>query len=77
MLELFSELGYTQFGIKDFKFIQELGKQHEEGDFFFVPEDRLAVFKKQFSLSEVLSHVAFFPRLNREIPFFYIEDCSS
>lgn len=51
MLELFSELGYTQFGIKDFKFIQELGKQHEEGDFFFVPEDRLAVFKKQFSLS--------------------------
>jgi FkbM family methyltransferase len=51
MLELFCELGYTQFGIKDFKFIQELGKQHEEGDFFFVPEDRLAVFKKQFSLS--------------------------
>lgn len=51
MLDLFSELGYTQFGIKDFKFIQEHGHQSEEGDFFFVPEDRLKEFKKDFYLS--------------------------
>ena len=51
MLDLFSELGYTQFGIHNFKFIQESGNQREEGDFFFVPEDRLAVFKQEFGLS--------------------------
>ena len=50
MMELFSSLGYTQFGIKDFKFIQENGKQAEDGDFFFVPATKLENFKQKFSL---------------------------
>jgi FkbM family methyltransferase len=48
MLRLFNSLGYTQFGIKDFKFIKESGEQAEEGDFFFVPENRLVAFEKKF-----------------------------
>ena len=48
MLRLFNSLGYTQFGIKDFNFIKESGKQTEEGDFFFVPENRLVAFEKKF-----------------------------
>ena len=37
MLAIFDSLGYTQFGIKNFKFIEEKGVQAEEGDLFFVP----------------------------------------
>ncbi len=48
MLRLFNSLGYTQFGINDFNFIKESGKQTEEGDFFFVPENRLVAFEKKF-----------------------------
>ena len=48
MLLLFESLGYTQFGIKDFKFIQETGKQVEEGDFFFVPQNRMEEFERKF-----------------------------
>ena len=48
MLELFHSLSYTQFGIKDFKFIQENGKQAEDGDFFFVPKNRLEEFELKF-----------------------------
>jgi hypothetical protein len=44
MLDLFKTLGYTQFGIKDFKFIKENGIQAEEGDFFFVPQTKLEDF---------------------------------
>jgi FkbM family methyltransferase len=50
MIDLFSSLGYTQFGIKDFKFIEERGKQAEDGDFFFVPSAKLEDFKKKFNL---------------------------
>lgn len=46
MLSIFDSLGYTQYGIKDFKFIQEDGAQAEEGDLFFVPASKLADFKK-------------------------------
>lgn len=49
MLELFSSLGYTQFGIANFQFVQEKGLQQEEGDFFFVPAGRLDQFKQKFS----------------------------
>lgn len=49
MLDLFQSLGYTQFGINNFHFIQEQGKQVEEGDFFFVPENRLEAFKTKFN----------------------------
>jgi FkbM family methyltransferase len=48
MLELFHSMGYTQFGIKDFKFIQDNGKQAEEGDYFFVPPAKLESFKTRF-----------------------------
>lgn len=48
MLSLFNSLGYTQFGIKEFKFFKESGKQAEEGDFFFVPKNRLEEFEKRF-----------------------------
>jgi FkbM family methyltransferase len=46
MLAIFESLEYSQFGIKDFKFIQEKGIQAEEGDLFFVPASRLDAFKK-------------------------------
>ena len=49
MLDLFQSLGYTQFGINNFHFIQEQGKQVEEGDFFFVPANRLEAFKTKFN----------------------------
>lgn len=49
MLALFSTLGYTQFGIANFQFVQEKGLQQEEGDFFFVPAGRLDQFKQKFS----------------------------
>ena len=48
MLSIFNSLGYTQFGIKDFKFVKETGMQAEEGDFFFVPEKRLEQFEKKY-----------------------------
>lgn len=50
MLELFSSLSYTQFGVKDFKFIRETGVQEEEGDFFFVPAAKLAAFEAKFGV---------------------------
>lgn len=50
MLALFSSLGYTQFGIKDFKFVRETGTQFEEGDFFFVPAGKLTAFEKKFGI---------------------------
>lgn len=46
MLALFKSLGYTQFGIVDFKFKEEQGQQAEEGDFFFVPQGKLEEFKR-------------------------------
>lgn len=50
MLELFDSLGYIQFGIVDFKFKQELGRQAEEGDFFFVPKHKLEEFNQTIGL---------------------------
>jgi hypothetical protein len=44
MLELFHSLNYTQFGIVNFKFIQENEIQMEEGDFFFVPNEKVETF---------------------------------
>lgn len=49
ILTIFSALGYTQFGIANFKFVQETGVQKEEGDYFFVPKKRLAGFKEKFA----------------------------
>jgi FkbM family methyltransferase len=46
MLELFGSLGYTQFGLVDFKFKEENGIQAEEGDYFFVPKTKLIEFRE-------------------------------
>lgn len=46
MLALFERNGYTQFGIANYQFIQEKGIQLEQGDFFFVPNERLESFMK-------------------------------
>lgn len=40
LLAYFAELNYHQFGIADFKIVRETGKQQEQGDFLFVPEEK-------------------------------------
>ncbi len=47
MLSYFESLGYTQYGISNFKFIKEKGKQLEEGDYFFVPKRFQVEFEQQ------------------------------
>jgi hypothetical protein len=44
MLELFTNLDYVQFGIKNFKFVEERGKQEEPGDYLFIPETKRNAF---------------------------------
>lgn len=48
MKRFFEELGYTQFGISNFKFIEDNIPQQEEGDYFFVPKHRLPFFTDAF-----------------------------
>jgi FkbM family methyltransferase len=50
MLALFSSMNYTQYGIYNGKFIQENGKQKEDGDFFFVPEKHKLTFEADFTV---------------------------
>jgi FkbM family methyltransferase len=38
MIPFFIDLGYVQYGISNFKIIQENGKQIEPGDYLFVPK---------------------------------------
>ena len=40
----FDELGYIQYGISNFKFIKENGKQEEPGDFLYVHQSKEAQF---------------------------------
>lgn len=40
MIPFFTDLGYVQYGINDFKFVKEDGKQIEPGDYLFVPKSR-------------------------------------
>lgn len=46
LLNLFKDIDYVQFGVSKFKFIQENGNQEEEGDYFFVPSEKLNYFHK-------------------------------
>lgn len=46
LLHLFRDIDYIQFGVSKFKFIQENGNQEEEGDYFFVPSEKLNYFHK-------------------------------
>ncbi len=43
----FSRLNYRQFGIENFVFVEDNGKQKEEGDFLFVPNESVAEFHKK------------------------------
>ena len=49
LLELFIELDYLQFGIYDAHFVSEEGLQKEEGDYFFVPKEKLKIFQNYIS----------------------------
>ncbi len=49
LLELFNELDYLQFGICNSNFVSEEGVQKEEGDYFFVPKEKLRVFQNYIS----------------------------
>lgn len=40
MFSFFTDLGYVQYGINNFKFVKEDGKQIEPGDYLFVPKSR-------------------------------------
>ena len=44
LLELFKKLNYAQFGICDFKLIEESGEQAEQGDYLFIPEEKKIEF---------------------------------
>jgi FkbM family methyltransferase len=46
MFALFDRNGYTQYGICNYQFVQETGIQQEQGDYFFVPNERLEAFQK-------------------------------
>ena len=41
LLAYFAELNYQQFGIADFKIVRDNRKQQEQGDFLFVPEEKI------------------------------------
>ena len=53
LLALMHGLQYTQFGISNFEFVREMGAQKEEGDYFFVPESKLASFCKKFNITSI------------------------
>ena len=44
LLILFEELNYLQFGIANFRLIEEKGEQLEEGDFLFIPKEKKEEF---------------------------------
>lgn len=44
ILNLFSRNSYQQYGIANYQFIKEVGNQKEEGDYFFVPNERESEF---------------------------------
>ncbi len=51
MFAYFAELGYTQYGIADFRIVKESGKQKEQGDFLFVPDTKVADFEAKMRKS--------------------------
>jgi FkbM family methyltransferase len=44
ILQLFSKNGYQQYGVANYRFVKESGTQQEEGDYFFVPNERESEF---------------------------------
>lgn len=47
MLILFDQLNYVQYGVANFKIVQESGRQQEQGDFLFVHESNRAAFEER------------------------------
>jgi FkbM family methyltransferase len=48
MFSYFAQLGYTQYGITNFKIVKEVpGKQQEQGDYIFVPTSAELSFETQ------------------------------
>lgn len=47
LLAYFQELNYEQFGMANFKFVKENGTQQEEGDFLFIPSEKVADFEQR------------------------------
>jgi FkbM family methyltransferase len=45
MLTYFSRMGYVQYGIHNYQFVREEGKQQEPGDYLFVPVEKEKDFK--------------------------------
>ena len=45
-MDYFDKLDYLQYGICNFKIIQEKGRQKEIGDFLFVPKEQKIVFEE-------------------------------
>lgn len=45
LLSFFKTLDYQQCGVANFKVVIENGKQQEQGDFLFIPNEKLASFK--------------------------------
>lgn len=46
MLAYFQAMDYQQYGIANFQFVKENGPQKEEGDFLFVPMEKVSEFEK-------------------------------
>ncbi len=44
ILKLFARNGYQQYGVANYQFVKESGTQKEEGDYFFVPNERESDF---------------------------------
>ncbi len=49
LIQLFNDIDYLQFGICGFQFVSEEGDQKEEGDYFFVPREKLQQFQNSIS----------------------------
>lgn len=55
MLSYFEALNYAQYGIAEWKVVRETGKQKEQGDFLFVPQERSVEFEEKMKIKGVLA----------------------
>ena len=44
---IFNDLNYLQFGISNFNLIEEKGNQQEQGDYLFIPQEKVEEFKSK------------------------------
>ncbi len=55
MITFFDQLGYKQYGIKDFKIVRENGLQQEQGDFLFVHATKVAAFENSMKSKKLFA----------------------